>query len=80
MIYTFLTFAQKFIKTNKNMENKKLTRSNNKMLAGVCAGLAEHYGWDTTIVRIIYALLTVFTAFCGVIVYIILCLVMPAKQ
>lgn len=62
------------------MENKKLTRSNNKMLAGVCAGLAEHYGWDTTIVRIIYALLTVFTAFCGVIVYIILCLVMPAKQ
>jgi len=35
------------------MENKKLTRSNNRMLAGVCAGLADYFGWDVTIVRII---------------------------
>lgn len=62
------------------MENKKLTRSSNKMLAGVCAGLAEYFGWDATIVRIIYALLTIFTAFCGVIVYIILWIAMPQKQ
>lgn len=26
------------------MENKKLTRSNNRMLAGVCAGLADYFG------------------------------------
>lgn len=37
------------------MENKKLTRSNNRMLAGVCAGLADYFGWDVTIVRIIYS-------------------------
>ena len=53
------------------MENKKLTRSNNRMLAGVCAGLADYFGWDVTIVRIIYSFATVFTAFSGIIVYII---------
>ena len=45
------------------MENKKLTRSNNRMLAGVCAGLADYFGWDVTVVRIIYSFATVFTAF-----------------
>lgn len=43
------------------MENKKLTRSNNRMLAGVCAGLADYFGWDVTVVRIIYSFATVFT-------------------
>lgn len=42
------------------MENKKLTRSNNRMLAGVCAGLADYFGWDVTVVRIIYSFATVF--------------------
>lgn len=28
------------------MENKKLTRSNNRMLAGVCAGLADYFGCE----------------------------------
>lgn len=51
------------------MENKKLTRSNNRMLAGVCAGLADYFGWDVTVVRIIYSFATVFTAFSGIIVY-----------
>lgn len=61
------------------MENKKLTRSNNRMLAGVCAGLAEYFGWDVTAVRLIYALATIFTVFSGVIIYAVLWLVMPAK-
>ncbi|MDE5677622.1 PspC domain-containing protein [Phocaeicola sp.] len=62
------------------MENKKLTRSNDKMLAGVCAGLADYFGWDVTMVRIVYAFATFFTAFSGIIVYIILCIVMPEKR
>lgn len=62
------------------MENKKLTRSANRMLAGVCGGLAEYFGWDVTVVRVLYALATVFTAFSGVIVYIILWIVMPEKK
>lgn len=50
------------------------------MIAGVCAGLAEYFGLDTTVVRVAYALLTVFTAFSGVIVYLILMIVMPERR
>ncbi len=62
------------------MENKKLMRSKNRMLAGVCGGIAEYLGWDATMVRLAYAFLTVFTAFCGVLVYIILLFVMPEQR
>ncbi|WP_291557676.1 PspC domain-containing protein [Bacteroides sp.] len=62
------------------MNNRKLTRSNDCMIAGVCAGLAEYFGFDTTLVRVAYALLTVFTAFSGVIVYLILMIVMPERR
>jgi len=55
-----------------------LKRSNNKMIAGVCGGLAEWLGWDATIVRIAYVLISIFSAaFHGILVYIILWLVMP---
>ena len=50
------------------MENeKKLTRSSNRMIAGVCAGIAEYFGWDPTLLRIVYVLATFFTAIlsCG---------------
>lgn len=62
------------------MDNRKLSRSNDRMIAGVCAGLAEYFGFDTTLVRVAYALLTVFTAFSGVIVYLILMIVMPERR
>lgn len=56
----------------------RLTKSNDKVIAGVCAGLAEHYGWDKSKVRLIYALLTLLSiGFPGVLVYIILWFVMP---
>ncbi len=62
------------------MANKHLTRSrSNRMLAGVCGGIAEYFGWDPTLVRVLYALLTIFTAFAGSIVYIILWIIMPEK-
>ena len=62
------------------MNNRKLTRSNDRMIAGVCAGLSEYFGFDTTLVRVAYALLTMFTAFSGVIVYLILMIVMPERR
>ena len=62
------------------MNNRKLTRSNDRMIAGVCAGLAEYFGFDTTLVRVAYALLTVFTAFSGLIVYLIFMIVMPERR
>jgi len=55
-----------------------LQRSNNKMIAGVCGGIAEWLGWDPTIVRVGYVLLSIFSAaFPGILVYIILWIVMP---
>lgn len=59
---------------------KKLTKSTNKSLAGVCAGIAEYFNLDPTLVRIIYAALTVFSVgFPGVILYIIMMIIIPEK-
>jgi phage shock protein PspC (stress-responsive transcriptional regulator) len=58
-----------------------LKRSNNKMIAGVCSGIAEWIGWDVTVVRIGYVLLSVLSAaFPGILVYIILWFVMPPSD
>ncbi|MCQ2312702.1 MAG: PspC domain-containing protein [Paludibacteraceae bacterium] len=61
--------------------SRKLTKSSNKMLAGVCAGIAEYLGWDITLVRVVYLILSLFTAaFPGVLLYILLCIVMPQPE
>ncbi|MBR4565153.1 MAG: PspC domain-containing protein [Paludibacteraceae bacterium] len=60
------------------MAAKKLTRSNNKVLAGVCGGIAEYFEIDPTLVRVCYAALSLLTTgFPGVILYIIMLLLMP---
>lgn len=59
---------------------KRLERSTDKKICGVCAGVAEFFGIDVTVMRVIYALLTVFSAaFPGVVLYIILAIIMPDK-
>lgn len=63
------------------MATKKLTRSTNKILAGVCGGIAEYFDIDPTLVRILYAALSFFSAaFPGLILYIIMMLIMPEKD
>lgn len=48
-----------------------------KMIAGVCGGIAEYLGWDATLVRILYVVL-IFSSFgTMVLVYFILALIMP---
>ncbi|MCD8079742.1 MAG: PspC domain-containing protein [Bacteroides sp.] len=61
-------------------QHKRLTRSGNRMLAGVCGGIAEYFGWDPTWVRIGYVLLTFFTLFSGGFVYILLWIIMPENR
>ncbi len=63
-------------------KTKKLMRSDNeKMVAGVCGGIAEYFDVDPTIVRLIYVLGSIFSvAFPGIIVYLILWVVMPQKM
>ena len=60
-------------------EKKRLTRSNNKMIGGVCAGLAEYLDIDPTIVRIVWVLMVFFAGFGGLL-YVILWLVTPKQQ
>jgi phage shock protein C len=50
----------------------------NRMIAGVCGGLAEWLGWDPTLVRVLYVVVSILSvAFPGLIVYVVLWLVMP---
>ncbi len=58
--------------------NKRLTKSNDKLIAGVCGGIADYFGWDSSMVRVGYVLLSIFSAgFPGFLAYIILWIVMP---
>ncbi len=61
-----------------SMTAGRLTRSKtSRIIAGVCGGIAEWLGWDPTLVRILYIVLSIATAFSGVIAYIILWVIMP---
>ncbi|MEA4852508.1 MAG: PspC domain-containing protein [Paludibacter sp.] len=60
---------------------KKLRRSRNSMIAGVCAGIGEYFNLDPTLVRVAYVILSAVSAgFPGLLVYIILILVIPIEQ
>lgn len=58
---------------------KRFRRSSDRVIGGVCAGIAEYFDLDPTIVRVVYALLTFFTGFSGIPCYLILWLIMPSK-
>ena len=50
----------------------------NRMIAGVCGGLAEWLGWDVTLVRVLYIVVSALSAaFPGILAYVILWAVMP---
>ncbi len=64
------------------MKNKKLYKTrNDKFVSGVCGGLAEYLGFDATIIRLIVAALTIFTAFFGgVILYVVAATIIPYED
>ena len=63
------------------MEKKKLTRPRTgRMLAGICAGIANYFGLSANSVRIGYVLVSIFTAgFLGVLLYFILTFFIPEE-
>ena len=61
------------------MEKKLYKSSVNKKLAGVCGGVAEFFGIDATIVRLIWACAVLFAG-TGVLLYIVAALIMPEKH
>ncbi len=53
----------------------------NAMIGGVCAGIAEHFGWSVTGTRVGYVLLSAISAaFPGILVYLVLCLWLPKAE
>lgn len=51
------------------------------MIGGVCAGLAQHFGWSVTGTRVAYALVSILSAaFPGILVYLILWLLLPESD
>jgi phage shock protein PspC (stress-responsive transcriptional regulator) len=58
---------------------KRLFRSNDRVLGGVCSGFAEYMDFDPVAVRLGYVALTLFTAFAGIPFYIIAWIIIPAK-
>lgn len=60
---------------------KKLYLSEtDKKICGVCGGIAEYFSIDSTLVRLLWVLLSIFTAaFPGILAYIIACMVIPKQ-
>ncbi len=60
--------------------DKKLYRSNHqKMLAGVCGGVAEYFNIDVTLVRLIWAIASLPSFGAGLVIYIIAAIVVPER-
>lgn len=57
---------------------KRLYKGENRMICGVCAGIAEYFNIDPTIVRLL-AVVFGFAGGCGIIAYIIAAVIMPTK-
>jgi phage shock protein PspC (stress-responsive transcriptional regulator) len=65
----------------RRIGKKKLYRSDDKILAGVCSGIAEYFEIDPTIVRVLYILATVFTGFvAGIFGYLICWMIIPVRD
>jgi phage shock protein C len=62
------------------MAKKKLVRSANRVLAGVCGGIADYLDIDPTVVRVVYAALSIFTTgFPGLLLYLVMLLIIPPR-
>ena len=67
---------------NGRQAGRRLRRSaTNRMVCGVCAGIAEYFNWDPTIIRIIWVAASIFlgAGFLGVIAYFIVAVIMPER-
>lgn len=62
------------------MTNKRLYKSRNKILCGVCGGIAEYFGIDPTIVRLILIVLVIAGFGTGVVIYIVGAVIMPERS
>jgi phage shock protein PspC (stress-responsive transcriptional regulator) len=63
-----------------NMQKKQLRRiRDGRMVAGVCTGLADYFSVDVTLVRLVFALLTIFGG-AGALFYLVAWLILPEED
>lgn len=63
------------------MNQKRLYKDpENEMFAGVCAGLADYFDMDVSLVRILFAVVTIFLSGAPVILYLVFMFVLPDKK
>lgn len=63
------------------MEGKRLYRSlSNRMLCGVCGGLGEYFNIDPTLIRLLAAVIALFSCSAGVVAYIIAAIIIPEEK
>ena len=68
--------------SNKNLTRtrRKLYKSKNKMLAGVCGGIANFLKIDPNIIRLAWVIVTIFKPLPGILAYLIASIIIPEKR
>jgi phage shock protein C len=62
---------------DKNGSKVLMRPRDGRMLAGVCAGVADYFGLDVTLVRVIWAVLAVITGGAGILAYLVAWIIIP---
>ena len=77
----FSRIGGKRIVKSKNLKGKKLFRSRkDRIIAGVCSGIAKYLELDPTVIRLIWAFLTLASFGTGIIAYIIAMIIIPEER
>jgi phage shock protein C len=62
---------------DKNGSKVLMRPRDGRMVAGVCAGVADYFGLDVTLVRVIWAVLAVITGGAGILAYLVAWILIP---
>lgn len=73
-----MTDKEPWMEREPGRPSRLVRRRDDRLIAGVCSGIARHYGWSPLRVRVIYVAASVLSAaFPGILVYVALWLLMP---
>ena len=73
--YRIIETENKYQEDNK-MGDKKLTKSSNRMICGVCGGIGEYLGIDPTVIRLLWVIFS-FMGGAGLLAYIVAAIIVP---
>ena len=70
----------RLIDKNKMVKKRLYRNKKDRMIAGVCSGIADYLNADPTIVRLIWAIATIFTGGLGIFAYIVAWIIVPERR